>query len=113
MNNTHDLKKKKETGSSNQLFSLDKITFMKNVPSSLFSGITSFAGSIRMIFFSTLTCTIVSQGGPNKTAAANFLWLHFLNNKSSIQSLFFFWISGLVPTLYVDGDVSAVHALKS
>ena len=37
-----------------------------------------------------LTCTIGSQGGPNKMAAAHFLWLHFLNNRSSIQS-FFFW----------------------
>ena len=48
----------------------------------------SFAGSIQMIFFSMLTCTIGSQGGPNKMAAANFLWLHFLNNRSSIQSSF-------------------------
>ena len=48
----------------------------------------SFAGSIQMIFFSMLTCTIGSQGGPNKMAAANFLWLHFLNNRSSIQSFF-------------------------
>ena len=49
----------------------------------------SFAGSIQMIFYSMLTCTIGSQGGPNKMAAANFLWLHFLNNRSSIQSFFF------------------------
>ena len=49
----------------------------------------SSAGSIQMIFLSMLTCKIGSQGGPNKMAAANFLWLHFLNNRSSIQS--FFW----------------------
>ena len=49
----------------------------------------SFAGSIQMILYSMLTCTIGSQGGPNKMAAANFLWLHFLNNRSSIQSFFF------------------------
>ena len=48
----------------------------------------SFAGSIQIIFFSMLTCTIGSQGGPNKMAAANFLWLHFLNNRSLIQSFF-------------------------
>ena len=42
-----------------------------------------------MIFFSMLTCTTGSQGGPNKMAVANFLWLHFLNNRSSIQSIFF------------------------
>ena len=48
----------------------------------------SFAGSIQMIFFSKLTCTMGSQGGPNKMAAANFLWLHFQNNRSSIQSFF-------------------------
>ena len=41
-----------------------------------------------MIFSSMLTCTIGSQGRPNKMAAANFLWLHFLNNRSSIQSFF-------------------------
>ena len=48
-----------------------------------------FAGSIQMIFFSMLTCAIGSQGGPNKMAASNFLWLHFLNNRSSIQVFFF------------------------
>ena len=71
---------------------MGKITFKKYVPSSLFRGITSsFAGSIQtMIFFSILTCTIGSQGGPNKMAAANFLWLQFLSNRSSIQSFFFF-----------------------
>ena len=71
----------------------------------------SFAGSIQMIFFSMLTCAIESQGGPNKMAAANFLWLHFLNNRSWIQSSFFFldqWANS-----DVDGDVLAVHALKS
>ena len=47
-----------------------------------------FAGSIQMIFFSMLTCTTGSQGGHNKMAATNFLWLHFLNNRSSIQSIF-------------------------
>ena len=47
-----------------------------------------FAGGIKMIFFSMLTCTTGSQGGPNKIPAANFLWLHFLNNRSSIQSIF-------------------------
>ena len=47
-----------------------------------------FAGSIQMIFFSMLTCAIGSQGGPNKMAASNFLWLHFLNNRSSIQVFF-------------------------
>ena len=30
-----------------------------------------------------------SQGGPNKIAVANFLWLHFLTNRSSIQSFLF------------------------
>ena len=49
----------------------------------------SFAGSIQMIFFPMLTCKIGFQGGPDKMAAANFLWLHLLNNRSSIQSLFF------------------------
>ena len=52
----------------------------------------SFAGSIQMIFFPMpLTCTIGFQGarGPNKMAAAYFPWLHFLRNRSSIQS--FFW----------------------
>ena len=49
----------------------------------------SFAGSTQMIFSSMQTCTIGSQGGPNKMAAANFIWLHFLNNRSSIQSFFF------------------------
>ena len=48
-----------------------------------------FAGCIQMIFFSMLACTIGSQGGPNNMAAANFLWLHFLNNRSSVQ--FFVW----------------------
>ena len=67
---------------------MGKITFKKNVPSSLFRRITSFAGSIQMIFFSMLTCAIGSQGGHNEMAAANFLWLHFPNNKSSIQSFF-------------------------
>ena len=32
---------------------------------------------------------IGSQGGPNKMATANFLWLHFLTNRSSIQSFIF------------------------
>ena len=49
----------------------------------------SFAGSIQMIFFSMLTCTLGSQGRPNNMAAANFLWLHFLNNRSSIQPSLF------------------------
>ena len=53
----------------------------------------SFAGSIQMIFFSMQTCTIGSQGGPNKMASAKFLWLHFLYNRS-LTSLFFFHISG-------------------
>ena len=71
---------------------MGNLTFKKYVPSSLFRGITSsFAGSIQtMIFFSIGTCTIGSQGGPNKIAAANFLWLQFLSNRSSIQSFFFF-----------------------
>ena len=56
---------------------MGKITFKKYVPSSLFGGITSFAGSILMIFFSILTCTIGSQGGPNKMAAANFFGVIF------------------------------------
>ena len=46
----------------------------------------SFADGIQMTFFSMLTCTIGSQGGPNKMAAANFLWLPFLNNSGSIHS---------------------------
>ena len=46
----------------------------------------SFAGSIQMIFFSMLTFKIGSQGGPDKMAPANFLWLHFLNNRRTIQS---------------------------
>ena len=51
----------------------------------------SFAGSIQMIFFSLIICTIGSQGDTNKTAAANFIsaWLHFLNDRSSIQCFFF------------------------
>ena len=44
--------------------------------------------SIQMILFSMLTCTIGSQGAPNKMAAANFLSHHFLNNRSSIQPFF-------------------------
>ena len=40
----------------------------------------SFEGSIQMIFFSMLTCTIGSEGSPNKMVAA-----HFLNNSSSIE----------------------------
>jgi len=71
------------------LYAMGTITFRKNEASSLFSGITSFAGSNQMIFLSMLTCTIWSQGGPNKMAAANFLWLHFQNNRGSIQSFFF------------------------
>ena len=62
----------------------------------------SFVGGIQIIFFSMLTFLIGSQGGPNKMAAANFLWLHFLNNGSSIQSFFFFFwdqCSVLVSTL--------------
>ena len=39
---------------------------------------------------SKLDLMIGSQRGPNKMAAAHFLWLHFLNNRSSIQS-FIFW----------------------
>ena len=65
---------------------MGKITSKKNVPSSLFSRITSFTGSIQMIFFSMLTCT---QGGHNEMAVANFLWLHFTNNETSIQFFFF------------------------
>ena len=53
----------------------------------------SFAGSIQMIFFSMLTCAIRSQGGSNKMVASNFLWLRFLNNRSSINLFFFFLIS--------------------
>ena len=49
-----------------------------------------FVGSTEMIFFSILTCTIGSQGGPNKMAALNFLWLHSLDNRNSIQPFFFF-----------------------
>ena len=48
-----------------------------------------FAGSTEMIFFSIRTCTIGCQGGPNKMAAVNFLWLHSLDNRSSIQPFFF------------------------
>ena len=50
----------------------------------------SFAGHIQMIFFSSIICTIGSQGDTNKTAAANFTlaWLHFLNDSSSIQFFF-------------------------
>ena len=50
-----------------------------------------FAGSTEMIFFSILSCAIGSQGGPNKMAAVNFLWLHSLDNRSSIQPFFFFF----------------------
>ena len=53
-----------------------------------------FAGSTEMIFFSILSCAIGSQGGPNKMAAVNFLWLHSLDNRSSIQPFFFLEISG-------------------
>ena len=48
-----------------------------------------------MIFFSMLTWTIASQGGPNKMVPANFLWLHFQNNRSSTLFLFFFFLSFL------------------
>ena len=48
----------------------------------------SFAGSIQVLFFSMQICTIGSQGGPNKMAAANFLWLQFLNNRSLNQYFF-------------------------
>lgn len=47
----------------------------------------SFAGGIQMIFFPMLTCTMEFQGGANMIAA-NFLSLHFLNNRGSIQSFF-------------------------
>ena len=71
------------------LYAMGTITFRKNEPSSLFSGITSFAGSNQMIFISMLTCTIWSQGGPNKMAVANFLWLH-IQNKRLDPVIFFF-----------------------
>ena len=70
------------------LYAIGKATLKKNVASLVFSGITSFAGSKQIISFSILTCAISCQGGTNKMAAANFLWLHFLNNRSSIQSFF-------------------------
>ena len=72
---------------------MDRITSKKNVPSSLFSRITSFAGSIQMIFFSMLTC---AQGGYNEMAVANFLWLHFTNNETSIQSFFFVFVEWVI-----------------
>ena len=56
----------------------------KNVASSVFGEIISFAGSNQMIFLLMLTCTISCQGGTNKMAAANFLWLHFLNNRRPV-----------------------------
>ena len=46
-----------------------------------------------MIFFSMLTCT---HGGHNEMAVANFLWLHFTNNESSIQSFFFFLVEWVI-----------------
>ena len=39
-----------------------------------------------MIFYSMLTCTIGSQGGPNKMAAANFLWL---SEQQKLDPVFF------------------------
>ena len=51
----------------------------------------SFTGSIQMIFFSMIICTVGSQGA-NKMAAGNFLWLHFLNNRSSIQFFLDQWV---------------------
>ena len=47
-----------------------------------------FVGSIEMIFSSMLSCTIGSQGSLNKMAATNILWLHSLNNRSSIHFFF-------------------------
>ena len=56
----------------------------------------SFAGSIQMIFFSMLTCTEVSQGGPNKMASANFLGFTFKTIEARF-SLFFFLRSPIDP----------------
>ena len=68
----------------------------------------SFASSIQMIFFfSMLTCTEVSQGGPSKKASSNFVWLHFLNNRSSIQPFFLFLRS------LIDPDKPRLEALPA
>jgi len=45
-----------------------------------------------------------SQGGPNKMAAVNFLWLHFLGTRSSIQS--FFFVRSMVVTTQILTDLS-------
>ena len=72
------------------LYAVGKITFKKYTFFSIKRNNMSFMGSIQMIFFSMLKCTIGSKGGPNKMTASNFLWLHFLNNmyRSPIHSLF-------------------------
>ena len=46
---------------------LEKCTFLTISRNNM-----SFAGSIQMIFFPMLTCTIGFQGGPNEMAAAYF-----------------------------------------
>ena len=69
----------------------------------------TFAGSIQMIFFLMLTCTIEWQGGPNEMAAANFVWLHFLNNRSSIPPFFFQTGSGPRQSFASSGAVERVR----
>ena len=71
------------------LYAMGKITFEKNVPSSLFSGITC-RSRVASKWFSRqcLHAQLCLKVFPNKMAAANFLWLHFLNNRSSILSFF-------------------------
>ena len=49
-----------------------------------------FAGSIQMIFFSTLTCRIGSQDGPNKITAAKFLSAS-LSEQQKLDPVFFFF----------------------
>ena len=74
-----------------------------------------FAGSIQMIFFSMLICTIRSQGGLNKMAYANYFWLPFLNNRSPIQSIImiiiFFWDQ--CGTLFLDTAQGTMIYLKT
>ena len=48
-----------------------------------------FAGSIQMIFFSTLTSTIGSQDGPNKMIAVKFLSAS-LSEQQKLDPVFFF-----------------------
>ena len=64
-----------------------------------------FAGSIQMIFFSVLTCTIGSQSNSNRMVAANPFWRHFLKAIKARSSIFFFEISEFYHSQHTDISV--------